>query len=1042
MNGEGRSAKGTIKIYTLKQPEKVIRDKGERYLPYQPFGATPISIKDVVTSDPASWPTDRLAAEADFQTDAKGNGEVKLQLAAGIYRAVLETLDQSGNKVTALLPLSIFDLDAKKSTIKLPNIFKIEKSSVEPGQELNAVIASGYEDARFYVVITHRGKILTKYWTEVGQSQHHIKLPITEKLRGGFLVSTVMVHENRAYLENRHIEVPWSNKNLSIKWERFTSKLEPAQKEVWTAIITGPDAEKTVAEMVATLYDESLDAILPFQWADRFNFFRQDHSQFMLNFENTFAQARKVSNIRLNYRTAVLVYPQLRSDLTAFFGSYGGRPGMRGGELMFRARGLSANTDMMMDGLAAPMAAAVPESEAVLGVGGGAEKAQAAPPSAPAAPPSNIDLSNVSARKNLQETAFFFPNLVSASDGTVKLEFTMPEALTRWKFMAFAHDTSLRSGSLRDSIITAKDLMVQPNAPRFLREGDEIEFTIKVSNKSSTNQTGVVKLALSDARTGDAIDDQFGNQANEKSFEIAAGETASLGWKIKVPDGVPFVTYKAVGSTGRLSDGEEGYLPIISRRVLVTESISLPIRGAQSKDFDFKKLGESAGSDTLQHQSLTVQMVSNPSWYAVMSLPYLMEFPYECSEQVFSRLYANALAQHIANSDPKIERIFEQWRATPALDSPLTKNEELKAVALEESPWYRQAMNESQTRRNVGLLFEKNKLQSELNRAIEKLRQAQSGNGMWPWFPGGPDNEFITLYITTGFGRLAHLGVNVDTSLAQRALYALDAKFTEHYNKIEEKDRQQNHLTTYVALYLYGRSFFLQEQAIAPEHQTSINYWLDQAKAHWLKLNCRQSEAQIAIALKRFGQADAAVAITKSLKERSVTNEEMGRFWRDMEVASWWWYQAPIETQAMMIEAFDEVANDQAAVEECKVWLLKQKQTQSWETTKATSDAVYALLLRGSNLLASDKLVTVSLGGKSIEPAKVEAGTGYYEQSFVGSAVNASQSAIKVTKTAPGVAWEACTGSIWKISARSLRTIRTFETNEGAIREIAYGQRP
>ena len=629
------------------------------------------------------------------------------------------------------------------------------------------------------------------------------------------------------------------------------------------------------------------------------------------------------------------------------------------------------------------------------------------------------DLSQVAARKNLNETAFFFPHLLSDSEGRVKLEFTMPEALTKWKFLSFAHDAQLRGGLLTDTAVTAKDLMVQPNPPRFLREGDELEFTVKVTNQSATRQSGTVRLSLSNARTAKSIDAYLGNATTDQAFELAAKESHSFSWRLTVPDNSSggAIGYKAVGSTGRVSDGEEGLLPVLVRRTLVTESLPLPIRGPRPgvpgapKEFKFDRLLKSGQSKTLQSQSLTVQMVSNPSWYAVMALPFLMEFPHECYEQTFNRLYANTLARHIANSDPKIHRVFEQWRGTPALDSPLEKNQDLKSVLLEETPWVRQAQSESQARRNVGILFEDNRLNDETARALKKLAEGQSQNGAWPWFPGGPPNEYITLYITTGFGRLRHLGVKLDMQPAFKSLARLDGWIDEIYREIlRTGHKDDNHLSATIALYLYGRSFFLEDRPIAPRPgvpgapKEAVDYFLGQARKHWLALADRQSQAHLAVALKRFADKPAAQGIMRSIKERSVSDEELGMFWRDTEL-SFWWYRAPIETQAMMIEAFDEVMDDQKAVEDCKVWLLKQKQTQDWQTTKATADAVYALLLRGSNALASDELVEVSLGGKVIQPEKVEAGTGFYEEKFVRGEVRPEQGNISVKKVDQGVAW-------------------------------------
>ena len=632
-----------------------------------------------------------------------------------------------------------------------------------------------------------------------------------------------------------------------------------------------------------------------------------------------------------------------------------------------------------------------------------ADAAGASGGGSPPGPP--IDPANVSPRQNLQETAFFLPQLTSDSNGVVRLTFTMPEALTEWKFLGFAHDAQLRGGGLSGSAVTAKDLMVEPNPPRFVREGDAIEFVVKVSNQSDQPQRGKVKLSFADAATLASADAALGNLATEQSFDVPAKQSRSYSWRIAVPDGLGFLTYKAVAATAQASDGEEGFLPVLSRRILVTESLPLPIRGKSTKKFEFKKLLASGKSDTLRHQSLTVQMTSQPAWYAVMALPSLMEYPYECSEQIFNRLYANALARHIANSDPKIRRIFDLWKNTPALDSPLTKNQDLKSVMLEETPWVREAKDESAARRNVGVLFDGNRLDEETARALRTLSERQLSDGLWPWFPGGRPCEYISLYIMTGFGRLRHLGVQVDVAPAVKSVEALDAWMDEHYRAILKSPTPESYVPSYTdALFLYGRSFFLEDHPVSAGHKAAIDFFLQRAREHWLKVDSRQSQAHLALALQRFGDKSTPLAITRSLKERSVSNEELGMFWRELEL-SWWWYRAPIETQALMIEVFAEVAQDQAAVEDCKVWLLKQKQTQDWKTTKATADAIYGLLLRGTNLLSSDALVEVSLGGQAIKPVKVETGTGFYEQKFAPTEIKPTMGEVTVNKVDDGVSW-------------------------------------
>jgi hypothetical protein len=1051
LDGEPQPAEGTLKIYDLQAPEKVHRPPlaQDPYRSYQSDQSVP-SDSSPDLSNPNNWPLGKVIAEMGFSTGTNGTTKLSFKLLAGAYRAILETQDRFGKKVTGKLPLRVLDPFGSKLVIRIPHLLDSPDWEIQPEHLFRALWGTGYDEGRAFIEIEHRRKMIERYWTKPGQTQQQIKLAVTEAMRGGFTVHVTQVRENRAYLDSRQVAVPWKNKELDLKWEHFVSKLQPAQKETWTAVISASNTPSLqpsntpmhlAAEMVATLYDESLDSFTPHNWPPTFNVFRQDYSYFQSQFCNTPQPFNHIlGQWNRDYESVTITYRSFPADLTVNlwgYGYFGDRVlRMKGGTTFGRRSDALEEAPIAMAGMA-PAVAASPATLLVdkLSLANGKEIGFGLDGATPAKP----NLGAVTARKNLNETAFFFPQLTSDSNGVVRMTFTMPEALTKWRFMGFAHDQKLRGGYLEGHAVTAKDLMVQPNPPRFLREGDTLEFTVKVSNQSDKPQAGTVRLTFNEALPGTrsplpvrrgegqgegletSADKLLGNTKTEQDFNIPSKESRSFAWRIHVPDGCGFLTYKAVGATASVSDGEEGALPVLSRRILVTESLPLPIRGQATKKFEFTKLLKSGSSKTLQNQSLTVQMVSNPSWYAVLALPYLMEFPHECSEQVFNRLYANSLARNIANSDPKIHRIFEQWRNTPALDSPLEKNQDLKSVALEETPWLRQSQSESQARRNVGILFDDNRLNYESEHTLEKLTQMQLPDGSWPWFPGGRGNDYITLYITTGFGRLRHLGVEINTAPAIRSLQRLDAWMTEEYERIQKYSKPDDYVPSSTdALYLYGRSFFLKDKPIAKEHNKAVKFFLAQSRKFWLKTNCRQTQGHLAIALHRFNSANDSTPrdILKSLRERSVSNEEMGMFWRDTEL-SWWWYHAPIETQALMIEAFDEVAEDAKAVEDCKVWLLKQKQTQDWKTTKATADAVYALLLRGKNLLSSDALVDVTLGGKSVTPSlggegrgesgkktsNVEPGTGFYETRFIPSNIKPSLGQITVKKVDEGVAW-------------------------------------
>ncbi len=1037
LDGEPQPASGTLRVYALQAPARVPRPALEAVDRFDPSDRADRSDP----SDPASWPLGAVVEERPFSTGTNGQAAFEYRLPVGLYRAVLETRDRFDRPVSARLPLQVLNPAASRLALKLPQVLAAPTWELQPGDELLALWGTGYDRGRAFVEIEHRGRMLQRFWTPADTTQTQIRQTITEALRGGFTLLVTFVRDNRAHLTVRPVQVPWRDRELTLRWSRFTSRLRPGQQETWALEIQGPpgqaaEAERRAAEMVATLYDASLDAFVPLQWPDRFEVFRQESPAISTTFLNrlepfqawTSWQRPPPFAVELTYRhfPPELIQPPVRA-----------LP-MPGAAMMMRygltARGAPEAAEMML--------AAAPAAEA--------DRAGTAAKDATAPPVPTPNLARVVPRRNLTETAFFFPHLRSDSNGVVRLEFTLPETLTEWRFLGFAHDRHLRAGRIEERAVTSLDLMVQPNPPRFVREGDVLEFTVKVSNQGDQPRRGRVRLNLLDGLTDQPADAALGNLAPEQPFDIPARQSRTFAWRLTVPDGLAALTWKAVAADDTLSDGEEGFVPVLTRRILLTESLPLPIRGPGTRQFHFQALAGAADSPTLVHQSLTVQMVSQPAWYAVLALPYLMEFPHECAEQVFNRYYANALAQFIARSDPKIRRIFDQWRATPALDSPLEKNPELKAVALEASPWLRQARQESEARRNVGVLFDDNRLREEQARALQKLREARRPDGGWAWFPGGPRDDFITLYIVAGFGRLRQLGVTSTADLAIEALDMVDAWVREQHAQIlRHNPRPEDHVPgSLEALYLYSRSFFLADKPLASETRTAVDFFLARAREHWLQTGSRLTQGHLALALHRFGDTSTSTAIARSLLERSLTDEELGRFWRDPEPA-WWWHRAPIETQALMIEVFSEVFPNPAVVEECQVWLLKQKQTQHWKSTKATADAVYALLRRGRDLLSSDALVEVTLGGRPVTPGTadgtpagmprpaVEPGTGFYEVRFVGPEVRPALADIIVRKTDPGVAW----GSVHWQYFEDLARVRPYEGTPLQLKKTLFLRR-
>ena len=370
--------------------------------------------------------------------------------------------------------------------------------------------------------------------------------------------------------------------------------------------------------------------------------------------------------------------------------------------------------------------------------------------------------SGMQVRRDFRETAFFYPSLKTNEAGEIEISFKVPESLTKWKLMGLSHSKDLSYGQFEKEIITQKDLMVMPNAPRFFRERDKMSFPVKIVNLPENALNGEAELLFFDARTMKDITKLLMPSQEPLSFTVSKGASQTLYWKIQIPEETEVILYNIKAKSGNFSDGEEKAIPVLSNRMLVTESLPLPLKGNQTKNFKFEKLINSGkGSKTLKNYKFTLEFSSNPAWYAVQALPYIMESEVESADNIFDRYYANSIASYLVNANPKIKSVFDVWKNyTPdALLSNLEKNEELKSVILQETPWVMDAKNETERKQRIALLFDLNRMADELTSSLRKLQQKQSPNGGWPWFNGMPDSRYITQDIVTGFGHLQHLGV-------------------------------------------------------------------------------------------------------------------------------------------------------------------------------------------------------------------------------------------------------------------------------------------
>jgi len=921
----------------------------------------------------------------------------------GWYVIEVSGKDLQGNDITEKKYTHVW-APGKREINQKELIAYTDKEYYEPGETAELWVATGADNP--YLLKKTK---LSRTGTLKNLDNNPVKISIGEEDRGGLAFSWLYVYNNRVYTGTKTVNVPWSDKELQLEWGTHRDKLQPGAGDEWTLTIKGSRKEKVAAELLAGMYDASLDAFRPHSW----NWDRLFPSVYMYDNWGSSNGFGAVSGQVLNrpehpeYRNYEKSYDEIFINRDQ---RYSGRQydrvrsiGKRAYAKNTQVAGL-ANEEAVAE-VADALAGAVPGVQ-VTSNGGTPGASPVISSSDPEAAPAFEK--ELAIRTNLNETAFFFPQLETDVAGNVKLKFTMPEALTEWKLMAFAHTKDWKTGYLEGKVKTQKDLMVMPGLPRFLRQNDDITISTKISNLSGKALSGTARLELVNALTGAPVNIPFRLKETEQAFTVAPGQSATASWTVHVPESTyDPVVVRITAKAGDFSDGEENTLPVITNRTLVTETLPLPVRGNQEKNFTLDKLLNNESS-TISNHALTVEFTGNPAWYAVQALPYLMEYPYECAEQTFNRFYANALAGHIVAQSPKIEKIFATWKNadTAALLSNLQKNEELKSALLEETPWVMEAKNEQEQKQRIASLFETHKLARGLDKSLDKLAQMQLPEGGFPWFKGMLGDRYITQYIVTGLARLQYLGVKnagAANKITDRALAYLDRQITGDYKELlkNKTGLEQKNIGYLQLQYLYMRSFY-KNKAVPAETRQAFDYYKKQAARYWPEFN-PYMEGQISLALNRLGDAATAKEIIASLRETAVSSEEMGMYWKNMP-KGYWWYEAPVEAQSLLIEAFGEIAQDNKAVDAMKVWLLKQKQTQNWTTTKATADACYALLLHGSDWLSSEPVVTLHLGKETIRSSDIrtEAGTGYFKKKYRGGEVKNDMGNIKVSVAIPG----------------------------------------
>jgi uncharacterized protein YfaS (alpha-2-macroglobulin family) len=946
--------------------------------------------------------------ENDANTTTENWSKVKIPaLKSGHY--LIESFEMYENDtIRAFKIIEVYDHQTLSNGS--PNYFshKLDKKTYKVGESAKITFSTDTKDAVLYFALEEKNQLSEKKILTFKNGEATLLLPVTKENKDGLVCHVLFIKHNDGVTKTITMPVDKEEPKLEISTVVFRDKLQPGQPEKWQLKISGKDSEKISAELLATMYDQSLDQFRPHDYG--FNPF----SYYYYGFQNVFTlsnQSWQLNNTYgrrfMNYNFINPIIPIFKNEINGFYG--------RGRNQLFKSMPGSVATmsksqeeltlgldyKNTVDALQGSAAGVVVRGYNSMDKSHEFLIKEEIVPKNP-----KTDFSTVQVRTNLNETAFFFPQLRTNEKGEVILEFTSPESLTQWKVLLLAHTKDLAVGQKTLSVKTQKELMVVPNAPRFLRENDELILSTKISNLSDKNLSGEVVLQLFDAFSMKAVDDRFGMKQTVVPFTVEKGLNTAVSWTIKVPANLGAVVYRIIAKTADFSDGEENVLPILPNQMLVTETIPISVREGQTKTFSFDKLKNNTSS-TLRSHALTLNLNTNPIWLAVSSLPYLREFPYDCSEQLFSRLYGNMLSSFIINQQPKIKRVFDLWNSKDMMMSKLSQNQELKSMVLEETPWLKEAQDETQQMKQLALFFDLNTMTNEFKTTMNKLLSRQMASGGFPWFDGGKESFNITAHIVGGFGKLnqltgdqyqAIIGEDGKQMLA-KAINYLDVEALKNYN--EAKRRKPQFYASYDLIqYLYARSYWLKQYPLAKNKALATDVIKDaiknQAKSQL------QSQAQLAVVLQRYDYKKEAQKIITFLKETAVDSPENGMYWKN-NLSGWRWYESPVETQSMILEAFHEITpNDGKSIEDMKVWLIKNKQTNSWSSTKSTAEAVYALMYAGKSWVNAEENVKITAPSFTL-PTDELAQSGLIKAKINSAEIKPNASEVTIQKTGAGV---------------------------------------
>lgn len=916
-------------------------------------------------------------------------------LPSGNYRLKLSAKDTQGRECTASKNFLLFSLNDKRPPFVITDWFYQDGLEFDAASPATVYIGSSEKNVYLLYDVFAGNKRLESKRIELSDSVVSFRFPYKKEYGDGILVSMAFVKDGRLYSHNARIMKPAPEKKLQLKWTTFRDKLRPGQQEEWKLTVLYPDGSPAEAEMLATMYDASLDKIYS---AHKLDFGVDFHYVVPLTYWNTSYMRNAYLYVDFplkRLRAVPLEYSELiipsTGRMEAMVVGYGGSPrATLAGALKIRGRSAAnavmnqeAVTDMVLQ-------EEMVETSAQEKVEMGSSEELA-------------ETGDIQIRENFAETAFFYPQLRTNEKGEVSISFVLPESLTRWKFMGLAHTRNVDYGKIEATATASKEFMLQPNMPRFVRVGDKANIAASLMNLSDKGVKGTVRMELFNPETEKVFYSQ------KQKFDVKGGETGHVNFTFEVSDKYAVMACRMVADGDTFSDGEQRYIPVLTDKQWVTETVPLNVNGEGAHTFSLENLFNKH-SKTASEQRLTVEFTAHPAWYAVQALPVVANPQNEDALSWATAYYAHSLAAFIVKENPRIKQVFDSWKAQGGTKetfmSNLQKNQELKNILLAETPWLTEATNEAEQKQRIATLFDLNTMNSQLAVSVEKLGELQNADGAWSWYKGMQGSRYVTTQVMEMLVRLNALTHQDADSrmqpMIQKGFEYLGKQAAEEYKSMKEAEKKGAvglRPSEQVLRYLYICAL----DGKAPVDEKVNRYFIDKLSGEGKELTI-YGKALGAIILQQSGKVAEARLFMQSLMEYSVVTDEMGRYF-DTPKARYSWFSYKIPTEVAAMEAIQRITKDTKAIDEMKRWLLKQKQTQTWETPIATADAVYALMATGaSDLLANTGGVEITLG-KEVIRTPADNAIGYIKKTVSGDVMNIKK--VSVDKEGTGMGWGA-----------------------------------